>query len=121
MAASQSAGGLEESLWLCPIEDRRDLDSTREGMLAGFPLETISSWSITPDGVFRDGKAGISAELAGIFDRLGCPADRWAVRLKKLRDGNLVGRIFASTKAKLEEIAAKLQVRHLVNFCGCPT
>jgi hypothetical protein len=28
-----AAAGLEESLWLCPIEDRRPLDSTREGML----------------------------------------------------------------------------------------
>ena len=30
VAGSQAAAGLEESLWLCPIEDRRGLDSTRE-------------------------------------------------------------------------------------------
>ena len=29
---------MEESLWLCPIEDRRRLDSSREGMLEGFAL-----------------------------------------------------------------------------------
>jgi len=28
----------EESQWLCPIEDRRRVDSTREGMLEGFSL-----------------------------------------------------------------------------------
>ena len=35
VAGSQAAAGVEESLWLCPIEDRRGLDSTREGMIAG--------------------------------------------------------------------------------------
>jgi hypothetical protein len=30
VAGSAAAGGIEESLWLCPIEDRRRLDSSRE-------------------------------------------------------------------------------------------
>jgi hypothetical protein len=30
--------GIEESLWLCPIEDRRGVDSLREGMVEGFSL-----------------------------------------------------------------------------------
>ena len=38
VAGSRAAAGLEESLWLCPIEDRRQLDSSREGMLEGFSL-----------------------------------------------------------------------------------
>ena len=38
VAGSQAAAGLEESLWLCPIEDRRGLDSCREGMIEGFSL-----------------------------------------------------------------------------------
>jgi hypothetical protein len=38
VAGSQAAAGLEESLWLCPIEDRRELDSPREGMILGFSL-----------------------------------------------------------------------------------
>ena len=33
-----AAAGLEESHWLCPIEDRRRLDSAREGMVEGFAL-----------------------------------------------------------------------------------
>jgi hypothetical protein len=28
VAGSEAAAGLEESLWLCPIEDRRGLDSS---------------------------------------------------------------------------------------------
>jgi hypothetical protein len=38
-AGVQASADLEESLWLCPIEDRRGLDSTREGMIQGCPLE----------------------------------------------------------------------------------
>ena len=38
VAGSTGAVGLEEGLWLCPVEDRRRLDSAREGMLEGFSL-----------------------------------------------------------------------------------
>ena len=38
VAGSAAAAGLEESHWLCPIEDRRRLDSSREGMVEGFSL-----------------------------------------------------------------------------------
>jgi hypothetical protein len=36
VAGSNSSAGLEESIWLCPIEDRHKLNSSREGMLEGF-------------------------------------------------------------------------------------
>jgi hypothetical protein len=36
--ASKQAAGLEEKHWLCPVEDRRRIDSTREGMIEGFSL-----------------------------------------------------------------------------------
>jgi hypothetical protein len=29
-AGSNAAAGLEESVWLCPVEDRRKIDSSRE-------------------------------------------------------------------------------------------
>jgi hypothetical protein len=38
VAGSNASVGLEESIWLCPIEDRRRLDSCREGMLEGLSL-----------------------------------------------------------------------------------
>src|SRR4029077_6850457 len=38
VAGAEASAGLEESHWLCPIEDRRRLDSSREGMLEGFSL-----------------------------------------------------------------------------------
>ncbi|SIO58915.1 hypothetical protein SAMN05444166_5858 [Singulisphaera sp. GP187] len=38
VAAQALSSGLVKSHWLCPIEDRRGLDSTREGMVEGFTL-----------------------------------------------------------------------------------
>ena len=121
VAGSRAAGGLEESLWICPIEDRRGLDSSREGMIAGFSLGSYVLLVDYTGRLFRDGKTAIPAALAGVFDRLGCTADRWTARLEKLRQGRLLGRFFAASRARLQEIAARLNVRHLMNLAGCPT
>ena len=75
VAGSHAAAGLEDSLWLCPIEDRRGLDSTREGMLQGFSLGRYVQIVDYTGRLFRHGKATISAELAGIFERLGCSVE----------------------------------------------
>ena len=42
VAGSRASAGLEDSLWLCRIEDRRLLDATREGMVEGFPLRSYA-------------------------------------------------------------------------------
>ena len=76
VAGSVAASGLEEALWLCPIEDRRGLDSTREGMIQGFSLGSYLLLVDYTGRLFRHGKAVMSAELAGIFDRLGCTAEK---------------------------------------------
>ena len=41
----------------------------REGMFVGFPLKSYPLLVDYTGRVFRDGKAGISPALAGIFDR----------------------------------------------------
>jgi hypothetical protein len=120
VAGSRAASGLEESLWLCPIEDRRGLDSTREGMMQGFSLGSYVQLVDYTGRLFRQGKASISAELAGIFERLGCSAQSWQRRLERLRDGRLVGRFFVTTVAKLREIAERLGMRRPANLAGCP-
>ena len=102
VAGSIAAAGLEESLWLCPIEDRRGLDSGREGMLAGFSLGSYFLLVDYTGRLFRDGKAAISAQLARVFDRLGVSAERWTSRLEALRNGRLLGRFFAGSRAKLQ-------------------
>ena len=37
--------------------------------------------------LFREGKAAISAKMAGIIDRLGSRAENWQARMEKLRIG----------------------------------
>ena len=70
--------------------------------------------------LFRQGKASISEELAGIFGWLGLSAQRWQHGMEKLRGDRLVGRIFAASRANLREIADRIGMRHVVNLTGCP-
>ncbi len=69
--------------------------------------------------LFRESKAVISAELAGIFERLGSNAENWQARLRKLSAGRLLGRFLAASRAQLRELATRLDVHHLENL-GLP-
>jgi hypothetical protein len=120
VAGSVAAAGVEESLWLCPIEDRRGLDSSREGMMVGFSLGCYVSLVDYTGRLFREGKATISAELDGIFERIGIDSRCWRLRMAKLRQGRLLGRFFATSQAKLREVAEKLNLRYVVNLARCP-
>ena len=120
VAGSCASAGIEESLWLCPIEDRRRLDSAREGMLEGFSLGSYLLLVDYTGRLFREGKAAISRELSGIFARLGSSAESWWARLEKLSRGRLLGRFFAASRARLRDVAARLGVHHLANLGGCP-
>ncbi len=83
VAGSEASAGLEESHWLCPIEDRRRLDSAREGMLKGFSLGNYPLLVDYTGRLFRDGKAAISREVAEIMERLGTAAETWQARPEK--------------------------------------
>ena len=96
VAGSAVAAGLEESHWLCPIEDRRSLGSPREGMLAGFSLGSYLLLVDYTGRLFRQGKAAISREVAEILERVGTTADTWQARLEALRKGRLLGRFSPS-------------------------
>src|SRR6516165_12244126 len=82
IAGSAKSAGLEESHWLCPIEDRRSLDSSREGMLEGFSLGSYLLLVDYTGRLFREGKAALSREVAEIFSRLGSSAETWQARLE---------------------------------------
>ena len=120
VAGSNASSGLEEPLWLCPIEDRRQLDSTREGMLEGLSLGSYLLLVDYTGRLFRDGKAAISAEVSGILERLGSSAESWWGRMEKLSKGRLLGRFFAASRERLREVAGGLGVHHLANLGGCP-
>jgi hypothetical protein len=55
IAGSNSSAGLEESIWLCPIEDRHKLDSSRHGMLEGFSFGSYLLLVDYTGRLFRDG------------------------------------------------------------------
>jgi REP element-mobilizing transposase RayT len=120
VSGSKASGKLEESHWLCPIEDRRQLDSSREGMIEGFSLGSYLLLVEYTARLFRDGKATISRKLTGIFDRLGTSAENWWSRLEKLSNGRLLGRFLASKRERLREVARDLGLHHLANLGGSP-
>jgi REP element-mobilizing transposase RayT len=120
VAGSASASGLEEAHWLCPIEDRRRLDSAREGMIEGLSLGQYLLVVDETARLFREGKAVVSRAATEILDRLGGGVDSWQARLKALRAGRLLGRFFASSRQRLREIGARLGLRRVANLGGCP-
>ena len=89
-------------------------------MLEGFALGNYLALVDYTGRLFCDGKAVISAELAGILERLGSSADSWRARLEKLKSGRLLGRYFAASRNRLQEVATRLGVHHLANLGGCP-
>jgi hypothetical protein len=70
--------------------------------------------------LFREGKAAISRELSGIFDRLRSGAESWWARLEKLSRGRLLGRFFAASRERLRDVASRLGLHHLANLGACP-
>ena len=117
---SKQAAGLEEKLWLCPVEDRRRIDSPREGMIEGFALGSYLLLVDYTARLFREGKASLSREMAEILDRLHTSAEQWHARLDRLRTGRPLGRFFAATRARLREIGTRLNLKHVPNLGGCP-
>jgi REP element-mobilizing transposase RayT len=116
VAGSKAAGKLEESHWLCPVEDLRPKGSPREGMLAGFSLGSYLLLVDYTGRLFREGKARISRELAGIFERLGSDAEFWGDRLKQMFSrSRLLGSYMATHRDKLREVAARRGVHHVDN------
>ena len=120
VAGSLASVGLEDSHWLCPIEDRRRLDSSREGMLEGFSLGSYLLLVDYTGRLYRDGKAVISREVTAILERLGSSAEIWQARLTRLSQGLLLGRFFAASRQRLRDLAQRLGLRRVPNLSGCP-
>jgi len=68
----------------------------------------------------REGKAAISRELAGIFERLGTTAETRQARLERLSKGRLLGRFLAASRQRLRDVAERLGLRRVPNLAGCP-
>ncbi len=118
VAGSRAAKQLEETLWLIPIEDRRHVDSTREGMLAGFTLGNYLMLVEHTGRLLREGKASITAEVTDILVRLGTSAEAWYARMQKLQGGRLLGRFISGSRELLQSTAQRLGVSRLANLAA---
>jgi len=69
--------------------------------------------------LFREGKAVISGELAGVFERLGSNAEELAGAVAEAGRGPVAGPFLRRRRARLREVAERLGVHHLANLGGC--
>ena len=119
VADGRAAGRIEQDHWLCPLEDRRG--RARQGMLEGFSLGSYLSLVDYTSRLYRNGKARLSREVAGIFDRLGTSSEFWGQRMKALfARSRLLGSYFTTDRARLRELAASRGVHHLDNLITVP-
>ena len=70
--------------------------------------------------LFREGKAAISREVAEVFERLGTSAETWRARLQKLRQGRLLWRVFAASRAVPRSRPAPWARAGSAPLDGCP-
>ncbi len=70
---------LEDALWLIPIEDRRWIDSQREGMLESLNLGNYLLLVEYTGRLLRRGKASITAEVADIIPHADDNGTNWSI------------------------------------------
>jgi REP element-mobilizing transposase RayT len=119
VAAAKVEADLEQSHWLCPLQDRSAAGAAREGMLPGFSLSgylALVDWSAR---LCRKGKARVTEEVAGIMARLGTSAEYWQSHLQKLLGKTRwLGRYCATRAERLKSIAHARGVHHVDNALG---
>lgn len=121
MQGSRSLGRFEESHWLCPLDDTRRKGSGREGMLEGFSLGSYLLLVDYTSRLWREGKARVSSQVAGIFERLGTSEEMWSFRLTRLLGSKkLLGSHFAKDRERLNELAQQKGCHHLDNLVPAP-
>jgi hypothetical protein len=66
--------------------------------------------------IFRQGKARLSSDVAGVLDRLGTCAEFWSHRLQAmLKKSRLLGNYFATNPDRLRAAAEQRGVHHVDN------
>jgi REP element-mobilizing transposase RayT len=119
VAAARVEADLEQSHWLCPLQDRSAAGAAREGMLPGFSLSgylALVDWTAR---LCRKGKARVTEEVAGIMARLGTSAEYWQSHLQKLLGKTRwLGSYCATSAERLKSIARTRGVHHVDNALG---
>ncbi len=124
VAGSGATRNVEQTHWLCPLEDRRRRgavreENAREGMVEGLSLGSYLLLVDYTGRLCRNGKARIGREVASILDRLGTNADVWEHRIKWFfSKSRLLGSYFATDRQRLRDLAARRGLHHLDNLAG---
>jgi len=116
VAGSLIEGNIEQSHWLCPMQDRRSCGVPREGMLAGFSLAgylELVDWTAR---LYRNGKAKLSPEVLGIMQRLGTSAELWQARIVQFfNKPRWLGSFCATQRELLKAVALRRGLHHVDN------
>lgn len=119
VAAAMVEADLEQSHWLCPLQDRRPAGAAREGMLTGFSLAAYLELVDWTARLRRHGTARLSKEVTAIMNRLGTNADHWQATVTDfLGKTRWIGNYFATNAERLREIARHRGVHHVTNSFG---
>jgi REP element-mobilizing transposase RayT len=124
VAAARIEADLEQSHWLCPLQDRKTAPAccagaAREGMLTGFSLSSYLALVDWTARLCRTGNARVTEEVAGIMTRLGTSAEYWQSHLQKLLDTTRsLGSYCATSAERLKAIAHTRGVHHVDNALG---
>jgi hypothetical protein len=117
---SKSSAHAEDSLWLCPIEDRSHVKGSREGMFKDLLLQDYLILIDYSANLGRGRKASASSPAVEILARLGFSAQRWHEHMASLQSRGLFGRFAAASRERLRDVAHHLGVAHLANVGGMP-
>jgi len=122
VAGSKAVGDLEQSHWLVPIEDRRQLpgksnESAREGMVGTFSLGSYVLLVEYTGRLFRNGKARISAGARDVLERIGSNPEFWYERIKKMLKTNQLRGCFFASKAEVMKDAVEKRGIRTANLC----
>jgi REP element-mobilizing transposase RayT len=119
VAAAKVEADIEQSHWLCPLQDRSATGASREGMLAGFSLSSYLELVDWTARLCRNGKARVTAEVAGIMTRLDTSVEYWQSHLQKFLGKNRwLGSYCATRAMRLKAIARNRGVHHVDNALG---
>jgi hypothetical protein len=118
--AVRQARGMEQGLWLCPLEDRRAQGETRVGLRDGFTLGSYLLLIDATSRILRPGKARVGPEAPALLERLGLTWDTWQETLQQMfARPNLYGVAFSMDRDRLRQAAKRRGCRHLANLNGC--
>lgn len=122
VAGSKAAGDLEQSHWLVPIEDRRQLpgkdnSKAREGMVGTFSLGSYVLLVEYTGRLFRNGKARISAGARDVLERIGSSPEFWFARIEKMLKTNQLRGCFFASKTEVMHDTTKKRGMRTANLC----